>query len=92
MSLSLHHLLLNLVLFGRMSFVFGNIYISPIPCLYGVALRGTPVRCEECDGIMESRGLSPPITKQSGLVLISSENTRLEMMQKTAGCPQGPTS
>lgn len=38
--------------------------------LYDTGLRGTPVRCEECDGIIGSCGLSPPITQQSGLVLI----------------------
>ena len=38
--------------------------------LYDTGLRGMPVRCEERDGIIWSHGLSPPITKQSGLVLI----------------------
>lgn len=38
--------------------------------LYETALRGIPVRCEVCDGIIWGHGLSPPITQQSGLVLI----------------------
>lgn len=38
--------------------------------LYDTGLGGMPVRCEECDGIIGSCGLSPPITQQSGLVLI----------------------
>lgn len=38
--------------------------------LYHTGLGGMPARCEECDGIIRSRGLSPPITQQSGLLLI----------------------
>ena len=38
--------------------------------LYDTDLRGIPLRCEECDGIIGSRGLPPPITQQSSLVLI----------------------
>lgn len=33
-------------------------------------LGGVPPRCEECDGIIGSGGLSQPITQQSRLVLI----------------------
>lgn len=38
--------------------------------LYVIGLEGLPVRCEECDRIIRSRGPFPPIIQQSGLVLI----------------------
>lgn len=65
-----------LSLFSR---IIANTHTHSITCkhthsshsyLYDTGLRGMPVRCEERDGIIWSRGLSPPITKQSGLVLI----------------------
>lgn len=47
---------------------YAFIALTPI---YDNGLGGIPVRCEECDGITGSCGLSPPITQQYGLVLIS---------------------
>lgn len=51
-------------------FPYKHMNAEPHSYLYDSGLGGMPVRCEECDGIIESPGLPPPITQQSGLVLI----------------------